>query len=223
MTLAAITTLPKTTHNTSTLNTGKTSSNYSVKLSPSPHKSSHGTFLDSLTVDWFKIPDVNQRLKRRHTAPAFKTIFYVVFDLVRSQHEFPSHWVDFNPRTYFVRQKTCHCQQQSSQYAIFRYQARDQSFTRVARNETKYEKILDAADFARRENCSFIRLNDAFRKTLLKAAKKTLRQPTMRAEFSLIRALISNWHTERIMGSYEKLFWGGGGGGRLIPVRNSSV
>ena len=45
----------------------------------------------------------------------------------------------------------------------------------VARNETKYQKILDAADFARRENCSFIRLNDAFRKTLLKAAKKALR------------------------------------------------
>ena len=34
--------------------------------------------------------------------------------------------------------------------------------------------------------------NDAFRKTLLKVAKKTLRQPTTRAEFSLIRALISN-------------------------------
>ena len=62
----------------------------------------------------------------------------------------------------------------------------------VARNETKYEKILHAADFARRENCFSIRLNDAFRKTLLKAAKKSGRQPTMRAEFSLIRALISN-------------------------------
>ena len=45
----------------------------------------------------------------------------------------------------------------------------------------------------------------------------------MGAEFSLIRALISNWHTERIMGSYEKPFAGrGGGGGRLILVRNSS-
>ena len=43
---------------------------------------------------------------------------------------------------------------------------------------------------------SGIRLNDAFLKTLLKAAKKTLRQPTTRAEFS-----------------YEKLFLGGGGGG----------
>ena len=75
MTFAASTTLPKTTHNTSTLNTGETSSNYFVKLSLSPHKSSHSTFLDSLTVDLFKIPDVNQRLKRRHTAP-FRTSFY---------------------------------------------------------------------------------------------------------------------------------------------------
>ena len=75
MTFAAITTLPKTTHNTSTLNTSEISSNYSVKLSLSPHKSSHGTFLDSLTVDLFKIPDVNQQLKRRHTAPAFTQFF----------------------------------------------------------------------------------------------------------------------------------------------------
>ena len=70
MTFAAITTLPKTTHNISTLNTGETSSNYSVKLSLSPHKSSHGIFLDSLTVDLVKSLDVNQRLKRRHTTPA---------------------------------------------------------------------------------------------------------------------------------------------------------
>ena len=79
MTFAAITTLPKTTHNTSTLNTVETSSNYSVKLSLSPHKSSHGTDFSRLNVylfDLFKIPDVNQRLKRRHTAPAFHTIFY---------------------------------------------------------------------------------------------------------------------------------------------------
>ena len=76
MTFASITTLPKTTHNTSTLNTAETSSNYYVKLSLSPHKSSHGTFLDSLTVDVFKIANVNQWLKRRHTAPAFHTMFY---------------------------------------------------------------------------------------------------------------------------------------------------
>ena len=61
------------------------------------------------------------------------------------------------------------------------------------------------------ENCSFIRLlvNDAFRKTLLKAAaKKTLRQRAMRAEFSLIPALISNWHRGRIMGSNMKKLFG---------------
>ena len=68
---------------------------------------------------------------------------------------------------------------------------------------------MDAADFTNSETCSFIRLYDAFQKTLLKAAKKTLRQPTtMRAEFSLIRALISNWHKQRIMGNYEKRFFG---------------
>ena len=44
MTLTAITTFPKTTHK---INTGETSSDYSVKLSLSPHKSSNGTFLDS--------------------------------------------------------------------------------------------------------------------------------------------------------------------------------
>ena len=71
--------------------------------------------------------------------------------------------------------------------------SRDQSSTGVARNEPKYEKILDAAHFARRENCSLIRLNEAFRKTLLKASEKNFkRQPTMKTEFSLIRALILN-------------------------------
>ena len=124
MTFAGITTLPKTTHKISTLNTGETSSNCYVKLSLSPHKSSHGTFLDPQTVDLFKIPDVNKRLKRRHTAPAFKTIFYQVSGLVRNQHEFPFRRLDFNSRTYFARPKTCYCQEQSSQYPIFPSQAR---------------------------------------------------------------------------------------------------
>ena len=137
-------------------------------------------------------PGCTQAVEKESSAPAFQTIFYQVFGLVRNQRQFWSRRIDFIPRTYFVRPKTCYCQQQSSQYPIFPSQARDQSFTRVARNETKYEKILDAADFASRENCSFTRLNDAFRKTLFMAAKKTLRQPTTRAEFSLIRALISN-------------------------------
>ena len=67
---------------------------------------------------------------------------------------------------------------------------------------------MDAADFSSPETSSFIGLNDAFRKTLLKAAKKTLRQHITRAEFSLIRALIS--FTERIMRSNKKRFFGGG-------------
>ena len=128
MTFAAIKTLPKTTHNISTLNSGEKSSNYSVKLSLSSHKSSHGTFLDSLTVDLLEIPDVNQRLKSRHTAPPSTQCFYLVFSLVRNQHEIQSCLIDFNPRTYFVRLKTYYCQQQSSQYPIFPSQDRDRSF-----------------------------------------------------------------------------------------------
>ena len=67
---------------------------------------------------------------------------------------------------------------------------------------------MDAADFTISETCSFIRLYDAFCKTLLKAAKNNLRQPTTIAEFRLIGALISNWHKQRIMGNYEKRFFG---------------
>ena len=45
-----------------------------------------------------------------------------------------------------------------------------------------------------------------------KKPTKTTHYESLRAEFSLIRALISNRHIERIMGSYEKdFFWGGGG------------
>ena len=141
MAFTAITTLPKTTHNISTLNTVDTSTNYCVKLSLSPHKLSNRTFLESLTVDLFKIPDVNQRLKRRHTAPAFETNYYLVFGLVRNQHEFPSCRIDFNPIIYLVRPKTCYCQQQSSLSPIFPSQARDQSVTCVAQNETIPEDI----------------------------------------------------------------------------------
>ena len=72
MTWAAIITLPKTTHNTSTLNVGETSSNFSVKLSPLLHINRHMELFSNHTVDLFKTPDVNQRLKRRHRAPAFK-------------------------------------------------------------------------------------------------------------------------------------------------------
>ena len=48
-----------------------------------------------------------------------------------------------------------------------------------------------------------------------KKPTKTTHYESLRAEFSLIRALISNRHIERIMGSYEKSFFLGGGGGGL--------
>ena len=61
------------------------------------------------------------------------------------------------------------------------------------------------ADFANRETCSFIRLNDAFRKTLLQAAKKKPRKLTDHGKQLLPRALISNvilfYDKERIMGN----------------------
>ena len=61
------------------------------------------------------------------------------------------------------------------------------------------------ADFANRENCSFTRLNDAFRKTLLQVAKKKPRKLTDHEKQRLPRALISNvivsFDKERIMGN----------------------
>ena len=48
------------------------------------------------------------------------------------------------------------------------------------------------ADFANRETCSLIRLNDAFRKTLLQVAKKKTRKLTDHGKQLLPRALISN-------------------------------
>ena len=73
------------------------------------------------------------------------------------------------------------------------------------------------ADFANRETCSFIRLNDAFRKTLLQAAKKKSRKLTDHGKQLLPRALISNvivfYDKERIIGN-DRLGRGGGGGWR---------
>ena len=46
-------------------------------------------------------------------------------------------------------------------------------------------------------------------KPFLKVAKKIPRQPTTRVEVNLIRVLISNWHTERIMEGMKSVFLGG--------------
>ena len=58
-----------------------------------------------------------------------------------------------------------------------------------------------------------IRLNDASWKTFLKAAKKTLRQPTTRAEFSLIKIMSSDF---KLTHREKAFFLGGGGEVRLI-------
>ena len=114
---------------------------YSVKFSLSPQKSSHGTFLYSLIVDLFKIPDEPVVGKRRHTAPAFETISYQVFGLVRNQRQFPSRWIDFNPRTYLVRPKTCYYQQQRSQYPIFFHKLDNNTGARARKQEYIYLSI----------------------------------------------------------------------------------
>ena len=68
------------------------------------------------------------------------------------------------------------------------------------------------ADFANRKTYSFIRLNDAFGKTLLKAARKESRKLTNHLKQLLSRALISN-----VIVFYDK---GGGGGGGVYKKQN---
>ena len=63
-------------------------------------------------------------------------------------------------------------------------------------------------NFANRETCSFIGLQWCLPGNFAQGSRKN----STRAKFSRIRALVSNWHTERIMGSYKKhIFFGGGG------------
>ena len=71
----------------------------------------------------------------------------------------------------------------------FRLKPEISVLAKMKRNTVTY---WTTADFANRENCSFIRLNDAFRKTLLQAAKKNPRKSTDYGEQLLTHALISN-------------------------------
>ena len=77
-----------------------------------------------------------------------------------------------------AKAKTLHRPHRSSQYDAFRSQARDQCFTRLANMRRNTVTYWTTADFANRETCSFIGLNDAFWKTLLQAAKKKSRKLT---------------------------------------------
>ena len=62
-------------------------------------------------------------------------------------------------------------------------------------------------NFANRETCSFIRLNDAFRETLLKAAEKTLQEPS-----SVEYARWFQTDIQRELWEVIKSAFGGGGG-----------
>ena len=88
----------------------------------------------------------------------------------------------------------------------------------MRRNTVTYQT---AADFASSETCSFIRLNDTFRKTMLQAARKL----TDHGKQLLPRALISNvivfYETKRING---KLYVGEGGVGKYVKsIKNTCV
>ena len=128
-----------------------------------------------------------------------------VCGLVRNQHQFCSRRIVLTPKSYFLRPETRHRPHQSSQYDAFPSQARDQCFTRLAKMRRNTVTYWTTADFANRETCSFIRLNDAFRKTLLQAAKRKPRKLTDHGKQLLPRALISNvilfYDKERIMGN----------------------
>ena len=86
--------------------------------------------------------------------------------------EFYCRRINLTPTNYFLRPGTGHRPHQSSQYDAFLSQARDQCFTRLAKMRRNTVTYWTTADFANCETCSFIRLNDAFWKTLLQAAKK---------------------------------------------------
>ena len=75
------------------------------------------------------------------------------------------------------------------------------------------------ADSANRETCSFIRLNDAFRKTLLQEAKKKTTKLTDHGKQLLPRAMISNVTRGELwdmIGRGEPRGGGGGGGMRKM-------
>ena len=82
-----------------------------------------------------------------------------------------SRQVDVSPTNYFLRPETRNNPHQSSQYDAFLSQARDQCFTCLAKMRQNKVTYWMTAGFANHQTCSLIRLNDAFQKTLLQAAK----------------------------------------------------
>ena len=103
------------------------------------------------------------------------------------------------PTTYVLSPETRHRLQQSSQYT-FPSRALGQCFTRVAKMRRNTVTLDDGNwTIANLETYSFIRFNNAFRKTLLQAAKRKTRKLTDHRKQLLSRALISS----RIVLSHE--------------------
>ena len=100
--------------------------------------------------------------------------------------------VDVSPTNYFLRPETRNNPHQSSQYAAFLSQVRDQCFTRLAKMRRNMVTYWMTAGFANHQTCSFIRLNDAFRKTLLQVAKVKSRKLTDHGKQLVPLVLISN-------------------------------
>ena len=97
------------------------------------------------------------------------------------------------PTTYVLRPETRHHLQQSAQYDTFLSRALGQCFTRVAKMRRNTLTPDDGNwTIANLETCSFIRLNNAFRKTLLQAAKRKTRKLTDHRKQLLSCALISS-------------------------------
>ena len=97
------------------------------------------------------------------------------------------------PTTYVLRPETSHRLQQSSQYDTFLSRALGQCFTRVAKMRPNTVTLDDGNwTIANLETCSFTRFNNAFRKTLLQAAKRKTRKLTDHRKQLLSSALISS-------------------------------
>ena len=103
---------------------------------------------------------------------------------------FCSRRIDLTPRTSFLRPKTCYCKLLLQQQSLYRWPfllyPPGISLSPVLPNETKYGKISDGADFANCKTYSFVMLTYAFWKTCAQGSEKTPRQPSPKAEFSLL-------------------------------------
>ena len=141
--------------------------------------------------------------------------------LVGNQHQFCSRRIDFTPTNYFLTRTSkfvIWCLSVSSPRSVFH------PFSQMRRNTVTYWTTADFTN--RQETCSFIRLNDAFRKTLLQAAKKKSRKSTDHKK-KIYRA---RWfqiglfnHTDRILGNDRDRRWGEGKMYKAASLAHESV